>query len=37
MKMTPIGSYVWVLGPHVIKLFRKDEKVWPCWRGVTDG
>lgn len=28
---TPIVSYIWILGPQLVELFKKDSEAWPCW------
>lgn len=32
MGMVPIGSHIAVLGPHLVKLFEKNQDVWSYWR-----
>lgn len=32
MRMDFRGSHTWVFGPQLVKLFGKEEEVWPCWR-----
>lgn len=34
----PHGFIFWILGPQLVQLFEKEEKVWPWWRWYfTDG
>lgn len=37
VRMALIGSYVWVLGPQLVKLFEKDWEVCPCRRRYITG
>lgn len=38
MRITSMDIYVFIPGPQLMELFRKDSEVWPCWRrDVTEG
>lgn len=37
MKMTTIGSCVWVFSSELLELLGNDEKVWSSWRSCVTG
>lgn len=36
-RTSPIDLYIQILGPLLVELFGRNEKVWPCWRRCAIG
>lgn len=35
MRVAPISSLIWILGPKQVELYGKDQEAWPCVGGVS--